>query len=112
MCIFYEKRHATTKLNIFMKKTYINQTNCMKHIYTSCTQYIRTCDNAAHDIMKDFLPYRCPKQDLNLDRSKITVFEDCNAIALTTEPPRLDLKGFIVFVLFPADSTIQMFLSF
>ena len=32
----------------------------------------------------------CPKQDLSLDPSRIAVFEDSKATALTTQPPWLD----------------------
>ena len=32
----------------------------------------------------------CPKRDLNLGPSRIAVFEDFKATALTTQPPRLD----------------------
>ena len=40
----------------------------------------------------------CPKQDLSLGPSKIAVFEDCQATALTTQPPRLDeIKRFVLF---------------
>ena len=32
----------------------------------------------------------CPKWDLNLGLSRIAVFEDCKAIAPTTQPPQKD----------------------
>ena len=35
--------------------------------------------------------YHSTKQDLNLDPSRISGFEDCKATALTTQPPWLDI---------------------
>ena len=47
----------------------------------------------------------CPKQDLNLGQSRIAVFEDYKATALTTQPSQLDklfnqLSGFRSICLF------------
>ena len=46
--------------------------------------------------------YSSPEWDSNLDPSRIAVFEDCKATALTTQPPRLDnvLSYFVLFLSF------------
>ena len=40
--------------------------------------------------LKNVMIILCHKQDLNLGPSRIAVFKDCKATALTAQPPRLD----------------------
>ena len=59
---------------------------------------LRQCYIKVHrDIHSYFLNNRL-KRDLNLGQSRIAVIEDCKAIALTTQPPRLDTEKFVCFI--------------
>ena len=44
---------------------------------------------------------KCPEQDLNMGPSRIAVFEDCKATALTTQRPWLLYITYIASIHFP-----------
>ena len=65
-------------------------------IQSSITQYIKffmlaLLRRAPFNLPKMVWLYLAPKRDLHLGLSRIAVFEDCKATALTTQPPLLNV---------------------
>ena len=54
-------------------------------IFYVCTWRILTIEQL---LITAMVPYTCPKGDSNLGQSRMAVFENCQATALTTRPPR------------------------